>query len=140
MDAEHILRVSDVITSNGRWNLHQLCTNIPREIVKEVLSVPLGMLNGGQDKLIWQLTQDGNFSVKSVYDLLATLVLHDNRESKWVWRCRAPEKIQMIIWLACRGRLHTQVLRKRRGLSDTDTCLLCLDACEDELHVLCDCN
>lgn len=140
LDSERHLRVGDVIDENGTWILNQIQSTIPSNILFEIHGTPVAMDNNIEDKLIWKLTPSGIFSVKSAYSLLALPELHGQGDWRWIWKCLAPEKVKLLLWLACKGRMHTQKLRHDRQINPSNTCLLCLNCCEDELHLLRDCE
>lgn len=115
-------------------------TILPNSIISHIKGVSIDVSDHNEDKLIWRCTNDGKFTVKYVYHLLALLELNMGLDWIWLWKVKGPEKIKNMLWLACRERLLTQVLRKKRGLSDYELCMLCLDDAKTKLHVFRDCQ
>ncbi|KAG7599606.1 Endonuclease/exonuclease/phosphatase superfamily [Arabidopsis suecica] len=87
-------------------------------------------------------TSDGQFTVKSAYNLLT----RDETPRQWmgnlfkrVWRVRAPERVRMFLWLVVNQAIMTNVERHRRHLSDSGLCQVCKGGEETIIHVLRDC-
>ena len=68
----------------------------------------------GEDVLLWPLTPDGNYSVRSAYRMLAVEGISQNPSSsspsdaervwKGIWKIKTPNKIRHFIWRAARIR------------------------------------
>ena len=71
-----------------------------------------------EDLLIWPLTPDGNYSVRSAYHMLTAeessqapgLSSLENSHQVWksIWKIRTPNKICHFIWRAARDSLPTK--------------------------------
>ncbi|CAN1186902.1 Putative ribonuclease H protein At1g65750 [Linum perenne] len=90
---------------------------------------------------MWGSDPKGLFSIKSAYEILATI----NRSSpdrRWnsVWQRQGPQRVRLFLWLAVHNRLLTNAERKRRHLCSDDVCTRCRVGAEDALHVLRDCS
>ncbi|KAL5763937.1 hypothetical protein ACOSQ2_016531 [Xanthoceras sorbifolium] len=109
----------------GSWDIHKL-----RDVVPEAL----------HDKLIWGLSNGGNFTVKSAYDLQCGVAEVTEWDWNFIWRLKLPPKITHFLWLLLHGRLLTNVHRCSRGLDDVATCPRCNISNEDLNHLLRDCN
>lgn len=98
-----------------------------------------------QDVLVWPLSPDGNYSVKSAYRLLATEVKHGLPSSlsggcslfwKRIWKIHAPQRIEHFIWRAANDSLPTKQNLVRRKIPVDETCSLCNDYQETKMHAL----
>lgn len=58
------------IYSNGGWSIDQLQEWFPKEIVDHIVNTPINIMEGAQDKCIWNEISDGNFTVKFIYNLV----------------------------------------------------------------------
>ncbi|CAN1848778.1 Putative ribonuclease H protein At1g65750 [Linum perenne] len=97
-------------------------------------------LESGEDDLIWGPDQNGQFSIKSAYEVLATTRTKENGLLwKTVWNWSGPNHVRFFLWLTAHNRLLTNGERKRRHLADDDLCNHCKSAPEDALHVLREC-
>lgn len=93
-----------------------------------------------EDRIVWRMSPSGVFSISTAYALLSLPETLPYDSWKWFWQSKGPEDIKVLLWLACKRRMHTQKLRLQRGMSTSSQCLLCLDAKEDEVRVLRDCS
>ena len=101
---------------------------------------------GVEDTLIWPLTNDGDYSVRSAYRMLvsteALLMLssssHDNNGVVWkqIWKIRTPNKIRHFIWHAAKDSLPTKQNLQARHLPINQVCDGCGDHTEMTLHSL----
>ncbi|CAN1152638.1 Putative ribonuclease H protein At1g65750 [Linum perenne] len=94
----------------------------------------------GEDVLSWGGENDGKFSFKSAYNLIADMAdTPSSTDWKKVWNWRGPNRIRFFLWLAVHGKLLTNGERRRRHLAGTDLCPRCNAAVESVSHVLCEC-
>ncbi|KAL9840438.1 putative ribonuclease H domain, reverse transcriptase zinc-binding domain-containing protein [Arabidopsis thaliana] len=111
-------------------------------ILRKLFSVVVHDFPGTSDELSWKGTQNGNFTVRSAYELLKPEA--EERPLigsflKQIWKLVAPERVRVFIWLVSHMVIMTNVERVRRHLSDIATCSVCNGADESILHVLRDC-
>ena len=59
--------------------------------------------------------------------------------AKELWKTKAPARVKFFFWLALHQRLWTADRRKRHGLQDDDTCILCGQETETCDHLLAGC-
>ncbi|KAL8166813.1 hypothetical protein V2J09_008312 [Rumex salicifolius] len=123
--------VRDYWHEGGGWRWDLLTPFLPTDILFRLAAV--GVLENEsrqdvQDDLRWGLSSDGNFSVKSAYDLITggngdTEV--DSDIYRAIWKLHVPERVRCFIWLALRGAVMTNEERRRRHLSGNDCCDCC---------------
>ncbi|KAJ9696951.1 hypothetical protein PVL29_008942 [Vitis rotundifolia] len=91
-----------------------------------------------EDKVIWTVSKNGAFSVKSLYSILerggSSLF-----PSKSIWRVRVPPKVAFFAWEASWGKVLTLEQLQRRGYSLANRCFLCLSEAETVDHLLLHC-
>ena len=102
--------------------------------------------DGVEDTLIWPLTNDGEYSVRSAYRMLVSaeaLLMpssssSDNNGLVWkkIWKIRTPNKIQHFIWHAAKESLPTKQNLQARHLPISQVCDGCGDHTEMTLHNL----
>ena len=73
---------------------------------------------GGDNVLLWPLTSNGNYSVRSAYRMLAAEGINQNPSSsspseaervwKVIWKIKTPNKIRHFIWRATKDSLPTK--------------------------------
>ena len=103
-----------------------------------------------EDCTVWPQSRDGNYSVKTGYQLLGEL---ENRGAasgsnsadsrnfwKGIWSLRIPNKIKHFGWRACTESLPTLANLYRRKVVGSPFCSNCERACETALHALWECD
>jgi hypothetical protein len=97
------------------------------------------LTHGVQDKFLWKWTADNIFTTASAYrDFF--IGLSSIAGAKTLWKTRAPGKCKFFGWLALRDRCWTAERRKRHGLQQDDTCMLCNQEVESISHLLVGCS
>ena len=99
---------------------------------------------------MWPRTRDGNYSVKTGYQLLEEL---ENREEasgsnntklrsflKGIWKMWIPNKIKNFCWCACTESLPTLANFHRRNVVTSPLCSSCGMSRETVLHALWECD
>ncbi|KAL5789176.1 hypothetical protein ACOSQ2_004064 [Xanthoceras sorbifolium] len=124
----------------GSWDIHKLRVVVPEALVQRIICVYANGNVNEHDKLIWGLSNGGNFTVKSAYDLQCGVADVTEWDWNFIWRFKLPPKITHFLWLLLHGRLLTNVHRCSRGLDDVATCPRCNTSDEDLNHLLRDCN
>lgn len=103
------LKVADVLASDGTWLLQKLKMQLSTEVIHDTYYVPVGFDRRSEDKLIWNYSNTGDFTVKSTYNFLTVPVNPPDENWTWIWKAKGPEKIKTLLWLACWGRkMYTQ--------------------------------
>lgn len=128
--------VSELLNSDGSWNeikVHSLCTpNIASLILNNPPPDTLEM-----DSPLWKRSPAGSFNVSSVYNLI--LGETENEEDwNWLWRMRIPQNLEGFLWTVFHGKLLTNQMRLKRGLTDDPKCPNCCGV-EDLSHLFRDC-
>ena len=67
-DMECNLVVADLLHDNN-WNWNALSFNLPFDIKDKINAIPIQLFRRKEDRLIWRLTKDGEFSTASAYML-----------------------------------------------------------------------
>ncbi|RVX00739.1 putative ribonuclease H protein [Vitis vinifera] len=110
------------------------------EAVASLLSFLQGKrLNVGmEDRVLWNASKNGIFSVKSLYN---TLDSGGAVPFPWriIWSPCVPTKVGFFAWEASWGKVLTQDQLKRRGWILANRCFLCCDDEETINHVLIHC-
>ena len=102
------------------------------------------------DYLIWPRSRDGNYSVKTGYDLLwerellenASVSDSANKKLFWkrLWKMNVPSKIKNFLWRACSEALPTRSNLAKRKVLDDPTCQLYGSEHENTMHALWSCK
>jgi hypothetical protein len=128
--------------SNHRW-VRDIQGGISPQAMVEYLKlwdmVADTQLSPGQiDAAIWRCTKDGEFSVKSAYQLFF-MAKTSFACAKPIWKSKAPMKCKFFMWLAVHRRCLTADNLARRGWPRSTGCQLCLSADEDCTHLFVHC-
>ena len=91
-----------------------------------------------EDVFQWIWTANKCFTAKSAY-----LAFFEGRTIwPWhesIWECKAPLKYKIFAWKVAWNRCWTNDRRKRHGLTNDDSCALCLQEKETAEHLLLQC-
>lgn len=93
---------------------------------------------GVNDKLVWNLTKTGVFSVKSFYNALC--VQQIDIPLKKIWSFKILLKIKIFIWILLRGKILTKDNLFRRGWRKGETKCQIWDKHESIQHLFFDCS
>lgn len=76
--------------------------------------------------LVGIILMERTFTIASAYDyLLQTSLRQPNPLFKIFWQWKGPERIKLLLWKFERGVLMTNSVRKKRGMTNVETCPLC---------------
>ncbi|KAL6183087.1 hypothetical protein ACLB2K_044498 [Fragaria x ananassa] len=79
------------------WNIPLLKSVLPDHVVMQIISVPSGFGVSGHDKLIWNATANGKFSVKSAYNSFFDSVGVSNPLWTHLWKLNCPPKLKTFM-------------------------------------------
>jgi hypothetical protein len=103
-----------------------------------------------EDKWIWTEDDDGIFSVKSCYNLLARLDSSflqpsgfDSFVFKHIWKSLAPSKVCAFTWQVMLDKIPSRINLSRRGIlnpPESKACVICHSVDESAQHLLLHCD
>ncbi|GJW78077.1 reverse transcriptase domain, reverse transcriptase zinc-binding domain protein [Tanacetum coccineum] len=98
--------------------------------------------NCAENKWRWLLGEDGEFTVKDLAILVEEKNPYvENRGHETLWNRLVPEKVNIFVWRALKGRLPVRVELDRRGIDlDSILCPCCNDIVETCAHCLVTCD
>ncbi|CAN1136188.1 Putative ribonuclease H protein At1g65750 [Linum perenne] len=133
--------VADFTTLDDTCDFDKLIQFSPQATVNLVMRMTPPQADRGDDDWVWGMEKDGKFSIQSAYRVLCNLgetMIAD----PWlpVWKWKGPHRAKLFLWLAVHKKIVTNVGRKRRKLTDDESCANCLTQSETVLHVLRDCK
>ena len=143
-------RVSDLIdSSSASWKVSVIDVLFLPHEAELIKSIPLSS-RLPKDKLIWALSPNGQFSVRSAFSLVVSISQAIGRGAssdaglvrrfwKKVWSLPIPHKTHHFVWRACCEALPTKVNLARRKVVLDDTCDACGLMAESTGHMLWDC-
>jgi hypothetical protein len=80
-------------------------------------------LNNDKDQFVWQLTESGLFSVKSMY--LDLMNGHTRFLRKYLWKIKIPLKIKIFMWFLSNKVLLTKDNLIKRKWTGNQNCCFC---------------
>jgi ribonuclease HI len=98
-----------------------------------------------EDKLIWNDSMHGEYSVKNGYNMLLDTIgkgMNQTSQEWWnnIWKIQAPPKAKHLLWRICRGCIPTRTRLHDRCVPCPLICPLCEHYNEDEWHVFFNCQ
>ncbi|KAJ1412101.1 Ribonuclease H superfamily [Sesbania bispinosa] len=136
--------VADFIdASRGHWKVDMTRSFFSAADVNRILSIHLSRLDR-EDSLIWKLSKDGRYSVKSAYYHITENMVdnsHYKVQGDWktLWKLKVPNCVKLFLWRLLRGCLPTRMNLQCKGVSCPATCAFCESALENEWHVFFGC-
>ena len=101
------------------WNWERICRHIPM-YMKEAIDLVQPPSLGGSDVPYWNIAPNGEFSIKTPYDMLSNAInTEDNVNPLFdkVWKWQGPARIRATLWKIAHGRLLTNEERVRRCMT-----------------------
>ena len=143
--------VANVIDSSTTRRKNEVIDSLFIDYEADLIkSIPLSAILPS-DKLVWAKTNNGKFTVRSVYKLAVTLFKLRNHGItsngsllrkfwKKVWLLPNPHRVRHFCWHACRDILPTKAKLKRRNVIAEDVCVCCQGEAEMNGHIFWDCS
>ncbi|CAN0859560.1 Putative ribonuclease H protein At1g65750 [Linum grandiflorum] len=134
--------VFEFVTPSGQWDFPKLESFLPNAWMKRVAGMTPPKNGRGPDIPTWGLENNGKYSVKSGYLLIAGQLTNSATErQRWrsIWMWQGPNRFRHFLWTVGHSRLMTNFERYRRHLALSVDCQTCLGFQEPVLHVLRDC-
>lgn len=133
----------DIWVVGGGWDQPRVAPFVTEESRLELAAVVVDMVSEGEDRLAWGQTKNGQFTVKTAYELITrdeTPRPYMGNLFRSMWHVVAPERVKIFLWLVGNQAIMTNAERYRRHLSGTNVCQVCKGGIETILHVLRDCQ
>ncbi|KAK0586219.1 hypothetical protein LWI29_003005 [Acer saccharum] len=126
--------------TNGEWMLAQLAIVLPWNIVHRISSIHAGKTHSGPDKVIWGLSNCGEFFVKSAY--LGSIEAERSPLWPWrfIWNLKIPQRVIYFLWTLLHEKILTNLHRTVRGMAVESSCPRCNCSIESIDHLLRGCK
>lgn len=131
------MKVEEII-DNGRWNLVNIDHLLSNEVRNEILNTVLPVFSQTMDHPVWADSQNGTCFASNAYDFIND-ESNDLKEWQWFWKLKVPQKFKTFLWLIFHNKLPTNLLRFRRGITNSDLCPRCNNSSENLDHLFKDC-
>lgn len=138
IDTTNLNYASDLITHDKLWDIVKLNSCFDNHTVNLIKQIKIPT-NNSEDKAIWSLTKDNNFSVKSLYNKLN---ISDPSTADWgkIWNLKVSPSIKLFMWKIANSILPNSMRVAAKIPNINTTCLLCNNHNETLTHLFLDCN
>ena len=111
-------------------------------MLNTIKATPFSYDQHSKDSPMWGFSKNGCFSLQSAYLLARGLnpLNLDTMPFTWVWKTKAPPKIQFLIWLCVHNSLPMAEVLGSRGLILDPMCKVCNRSNKSIEHLLRDCE
>jgi hypothetical protein len=139
------INVNELMLPNEKkWDKEKIETLFSPDVVNRILDIPLFDIVE-EDKLIWNDSMHGDYSVKSGYNMLLDTVgkgLNQTCQEQWnnIWKIHAPPKAKHLLWRLCKGCIPTRTRLHDRCVPCPLICPLCGQYNENDWHVFFNCH
>lgn len=134
------LTVSSLIhSSTATWNETLIHDRFVPLDVTWILSMPI-YPSRDPDKILWKLSKDGMFSVRSAYyyameNMTDSFHLQVSGNWKDIWNLKTPLKMNVFLWRVSRGCLPTREKLISRGVECPISCPYSVDSIENDWYI-----
>ncbi|CAN1145802.1 Putative ribonuclease H protein At1g65750 [Linum perenne] len=139
-------KVDELIDPETReWKISLLQSQFNHEDCKAIMEIPLMGDADCVDKIIWPLSKNGFYTVKSGYRLLTetlTNSAHLHVPGNWqaLWRLQMPPKMRMMGWILAREVVPTRDMLQHSHILVPWECGLCGQHIENSWHLFINCE
>ena len=142
------LRVSDLLTTDLRWNVDRVEAVLP-ELASLVLSLKPSF-SGAEDRYVWYPTRNGIYTSKTSYHslrgnkapTLATGPATNSGAYDWikdVWKGQFSPKLKTFLWSVIQKAIPLGINLQSRGVNQEAKCIRCGEI-ESETHIFFRCE
>lgn len=138
-DHTSVLRVKDIVDSDGSWILVRINGLSPDHVMLKTLVLDPPKSEGGLHCVAWNKTNDGLFTSCPAYEPLIGPDLGQRSIFNGIWHWKGPESCRVFIWIVARKALLTNSSRHKRGITNSGRCPIYSIEDESIHHRLHDC-
>ncbi|KAJ1427111.1 Reverse transcriptase zinc-binding domain [Sesbania bispinosa] len=132
--------VVDMCLEDGAWDFFKFSHLLLPEVVYDIQGRMGSHAALGDDIPIWDLNQNGSFSVKLAYKLVNEDIGEDHRCWRLIWNLDIPQRTKVFLWLLLKGGLRTNSYLSDIGICPSSTCDRCQHHPETPIHALRECQ
>lgn len=117
-DYDHGLKVSEVLSKDGYWDMDYLDEMIPPRIIQSIIAICTPKATITEDQPIWGQDKSGKFTtllIRSLAGMSAYKKLSRNatltRGWNWIWKLKIPQKLKSFLWTLSHGKMLTNEIR-----------------------------
>lgn len=143
------MKVCSLMTENQKsWDHEKVANLFCPDEARQILAIPLSV-QSLQDRLIWQHSKTGIFTVKTAYHVACDMASNNSPASasssrptdwKWPWKLHIPPKIKFFVWKMINNLLPVGFELIKRKVDVNSICCRCGSMVETAEHALRDCE
>lgn len=134
MDEAH-RKVREVISAD-RWDWSNISFDLPQDIKKDIQATPYVVAARTEDRVAWAYSHNGDFDLKSAYELVVGLDNLHPFKGQWIWKAKIPPHIQFFLWKCYHNSIKVRSCLASQGINIVDLCPLCHQTSETIIHAL----
>ncbi|KAG6628833.1 hypothetical protein CIPAW_14G039600 [Carya illinoinensis] len=146
----HDAKVSLLIdVGNGYWKRDLISESFNKMDAEQICKLPISRLDV-EDKMVWEPTKNGRFSVKSAYFLGKERIRRkrgegsgkDKVEEMWkqIWNLDVQGVVKLFLWKVGQELLPIKENLHRRKVSASNMCPICERRVETAVHMIWGCS
>jgi hypothetical protein len=134
--------VHQAITSNLAGAFVNRMSAQARDELRQLTTITQGLtLSDEPDTRLSPLSRTKEkLDSSAIYKLLKARGQAADPASSFIWQNAAPPRVQMFIWLLCKGRVQCRANLHRKHIVDSPTCAVCGAAEETAEHIVFHCD
>ncbi|WMV13665.1 hypothetical protein MTR67_007050 [Solanum verrucosum] len=117
---------------NGKWNERKLRLHDPPLLIPSILNTNVQLVQGVKVSAIWKITEAGNFTCKSAWEICKkkknTTIINSQ-----LWHRHIPFKMSFLLWRAIRHKLPTNETLANFGVEPVK-CYCCIQQGWDDIE------
>ncbi|XP_057739925.1 uncharacterized protein LOC130957039 [Arachis stenosperma] len=107
------MTVFEAMEQNNDWNYPLLKNHLRDIIINKIRAIHPPLQEAGRDRIRWNATQNGEFSVASAYKLLAGHGKPQDQVWNVIWKWRGPQRMRCFLWMTTHQKLMTANRRSK---------------------------
>ncbi|GJN06830.1 hypothetical protein PR202_ga24598 [Eleusine coracana subsp. coracana] len=115
-----------------------------RQLLPIYQSITSVKLENGKSTSFWDdrdlFVPDGSLQTVALYRLVLSATSPDCNFYKFVWKCRAPQRVRFFGWLMVQGRIQCKSNLLKNNIVANDNCDVCRATGEDTDHIMFGCS
>ena len=125
--------------TDAGWDWNRIPFNLPIEIKSIIQAIPMSIVGGGRDKLVWAGNPKGIFDLRSAYSLVREADTMHPINASWIWKFETLPKIKTFLWKCVHNSIGVKTCLAKRGIVVNEVCPIYQREPETILHALRDC-
>lgn len=128
------------LRNEDRWNWEATSFVFPEDTKDKIKAIPIWSCGVRSDFILWKSSKDGEFIVKSAYQLARQEgILGNAFQGSWIWKVDILPKITHFLWLNFHGSIPMHGVLAAQGINCDKLYSLCKCSEESISHLLRDC-